>query len=164
METVFWDVPVSTAQVKQSFVAPSLWSQICGCRGWHHWRLWRVNPAPHALQWPAANVVRLICLTFRYFDGSPANTGTSGVSFIGFKGSVQPTFICSDLSVWSTEEKYLDFSHKGKQLISCLSWSFLTLWYRLLKLHCGPLFALNAIRPPLVEQSGNFTYALLGKW
>lgn len=67
-------------RVKQSSVVLSFRSQTCGWGGWHHrqWRrLWCSTPAPRALQWPAENVVRLICLTFTCFDVSPANVRTS---------------------------------------------------------------------------------------
>lgn len=45
-----------------------------------------MTPAPHALQWPAANVVRLIRLTFRYFDATPANSTTFDRASLVLKG------------------------------------------------------------------------------
>lgn len=84
---------ISTARVKQSSVVFSFRSQIFRCGGWRHrWRrsLWWLHPATHALQWPAENVVRLICLTFRCFDASPANFRTFKEEdyYSGLKGSV----------------------------------------------------------------------------
>lgn len=91
---VLWEGIISTARVKQSSVVFSFRSQICRCGGWRHHRrrsLWWLNPATHALQWPAENVVRLICLTFRCFDASPANFRTFKEEDYcsGLKGSVK---------------------------------------------------------------------------
>lgn len=90
---VLWEGIISTACVKQSSVVFSFRSQIFRCGGWRHRRrrsLWWLHPATHALQWPAENVVRLICLTFRCFDASPANFRTFKEEDYcsGLKGSV----------------------------------------------------------------------------